>query len=73
MSVLGLIALILIVCLLVYLLNIAAPGFITPEANRLIWAIVTVVVVVCLIVFVLSLFGFSLGSLGHMNWGPRLG
>lgn len=73
MPILGLIVLILAICLVIYLLNLAVPGFLTPEANRLIWMIVTIVVVVCLLMFILSILGVSLGGVRNWNWGPRIG
>jgi hypothetical protein len=71
MSILGLVLFLIVICLVLYFCNLMFPGLITPEANRLIWIVITVVVLVCLLLWVFQMFGLSLE--GAANWGPRLG
>ena len=71
MSILGLVLFLILICVILYFVNLMFPGLITAEANRLIWIVITVVVLVLLLLWVFQMFGISLG--GAMNWGPRLG
>ncbi len=70
MWIIGLIDFLVLVCALLWVLNLAVPGMMTAEALRLIWIVITVVVLVTLLVWVLQMFGVSPNAYNWMNWGP---
>ncbi len=70
MPILGLVLFLILISVVLYIVNSMAPGMIAPEANRLIWVVISVVVLVILLLWVLQMFGVSTGSIW---WGPRLG